>query len=127
MTTEDMVRLVMTAAAAAAVLLAAGCTTGAGHGAAAPGGSPGPLPAAPRTAAALLKIATAFNDDYQGGDYAPVYARWDARSQAIITQADYVLRNQECRSGACQTGWNIRRRECWLLCPPVTRWWVVAG
>jgi hypothetical protein len=93
------VRLVMAAAAAVAVLLAAGCTSGAGHGAAAPGESPGPLPAAPRTAAALLKIATAFNDEYQSGDYAPVYARWDARSQAIITQADYVGRNQECRSG----------------------------
>jgi hypothetical protein len=97
--TEDMVRLVMTAAATVAVLLAAGCTAGESHGAAAPGRPSAPLPADPRTAAALLKIATAFNDEYQSGDYAPVYARWDARSQAVIPQADYVRRNQECRSG----------------------------
>jgi hypothetical protein len=99
MTTEGIVRLVVAAAAAVAVLLAAGCTVGAGHGAAAPGRSPAPLPADPRTAAALLKVATAFNDEYQSGDYAPVYARWDARSQSVITQPDYVRRNQECRSG----------------------------
>ena len=91
-------RLVMTAAAAVAVLLAAGCTAGGSHGAAAPARSPAPLPADPRTAAALLKVATAFNDEYQSGDYAPVYARWDARSQAVITQGDYVRRNQVCRS-----------------------------
>jgi hypothetical protein len=94
-----MVRLVMTAAAVLAVLLATGCTAGESHDAAVPGRPPAPLPADPRTAAALLKIATAFNDEYGSGDYAPVYARWDARSQAIITQADYVGRNEECRSG----------------------------
>jgi hypothetical protein len=93
------VRHVMTAAAAVAMLLAVGCTAGGSHGAAAPARSPAPLPADPRTAAALLKVATAFNDEYQSGDYAPSYARWDARSQAIITRADYVRRNQECRSG----------------------------
>ncbi len=93
-------RLVMTVAVATvAALLAAGCTAGESRGAAAPGRSPAPLPADPRTAAALLKIAAAFNDDYDSGDYAPVYARWDARSRAIITQADYVQRNEECRSG----------------------------
>ena len=58
-------RLVMTAAAATAVLLAAGCTAGGSHDAAAPGRSPAPLPADPRTGASLLKIATAFNDEYQ--------------------------------------------------------------
>jgi hypothetical protein len=99
MTTEDVVRLVLTAAAAVALLLAAGCTAGGSHAAAGPGGSSAPLPADPRTAAALLKIATAFNDEYQSGDYAPVYARWDDRSQAVITKGDYVMRNQECRSG----------------------------
>jgi hypothetical protein len=93
-----IVRLVMAAAAAVAVLLAAGCSAGKSHGEAEPGGSPALPSADARTAAALLKIATAFNDEYQSGDYAPVYARWDARSQALITQADYVLRNQECRS-----------------------------
>jgi hypothetical protein len=90
---------VLLAAGCTAGLLAAGCTAGESHGAAAPGRPSAPLPADPRTAAALLKIATAFNDEYQSGDYAPVYARWDARSQAVIPQADYVRRNQECRSG----------------------------
>jgi hypothetical protein len=57
-----------------------------------------PLPPDPRTASALLKIATSFNNDYDSGDYAPVYARWDARSQAIITQAQYVTRHRDCPS-----------------------------
>jgi hypothetical protein len=54
----------------------------------------------PYTAAALLQIAMAFNHDYDTGDYGPVYGRWDARSQAIITQADYVQRHRECPSGS---------------------------
>jgi hypothetical protein len=91
-----MVRLLFTAAAIAAVLLAAGCTAGQGHDAAVPGRSQAPLPADPRTAAALLKIATAFNNEYGRGDYGPVYARWDARSQAIISEADYIRRHQDC-------------------------------
>jgi hypothetical protein len=45
---------------------------------------------------ALLKIATAFNNEYGSGDYGPVYARWDARSQAIITEADYIQRHKDC-------------------------------
>jgi hypothetical protein len=52
----------------------------------------------PRTAAALLKIATAFNDEYDTGDYRPVYDRWDARSQAIITRAEYIRRHTDCPS-----------------------------
>jgi hypothetical protein len=90
------VRLLITAAAAAAVLLAAGCTAGQGHDAAAPGRSAASLPADPQTAAALLKIATAFNNEYGSGDYGPVYARWDARSQAIISEADYIQRHKDC-------------------------------
>lgn len=82
-------------ALAAAALLAAGCS------AAAPAGQRGaasatPLPPDPRTAAALLRIATAFNRDYDSGDYAPVYARWDARSQAIISRARYIGRHRAC-------------------------------
>ena len=91
-----MVRLLITAAAAAAVLLAAGCTAGQSHDAAAPSRSQAPLPADAQTAAALLKIATAFNNEYGSGDYGPVYARWDARSQAVISQADYIRRHEEC-------------------------------
>jgi hypothetical protein len=77
----------------AAVLLAVvGCT--------AQPGRPAPQPPAPshdqRTAAALLKIATVFNDDYDSGVYGPVWDRWDARSQAVIGRAEYVRRHTEC-------------------------------
>jgi hypothetical protein len=80
-------------ALAAAALLAGGCSG-------APGAtrSAAPVPPDPRTAAALLRIATAFNHDYDSGDYAPVYARWDARSRAIISQAGYIRRHRECPS-----------------------------
>jgi hypothetical protein len=80
------------ATAAGTVALLVGCSAGIGH----PAVSPVPLPPDPHTAAALLKIATAFNHDYDTGDYGPVYARWDARSQAIITQADYIQRHKDC-------------------------------
>ena len=73
-------------------LLAAGCTVQASRPAARP-------PAAsrdPKTAAALLSIATVFNDDYDTGVYGPVWDRWDARSQALIGRADYISRHTEC-------------------------------
>jgi hypothetical protein len=73
--------------------LAPGCTVGAAGHPAAPSAS---LPPDPHTAAALLKIATTFNRDYDNGDYGPVYARWDARSQAIITRAGYIRRHHDC-------------------------------
>jgi hypothetical protein len=82
--------------AAAVVLFAAGCTASAGH----PAAPPRPLPPDPHTAAALLKIASAFNHDYDAGEYGPVYSRWDARSQAIITRADYVQRHKDCPAGS---------------------------
>jgi hypothetical protein len=83
-------------AAAAVALSAAGCSTGTAHPAT-PAASP---PPDPRTAAALLTIATAFNHDYDTGDYGLVYARWDARSQAIITRADYIGRHEDCPAGS---------------------------
>jgi len=76
----------------AAALAAAGC----GGGAPAAARHAAPVPPEPRTAAALLRIATAFNRDYDRGDYGPVYARWDARSQAIITRAGYITRHRDC-------------------------------
>jgi hypothetical protein len=85
------VRLLRMIAASAMALLAAGCTAGTAHSAAPPASPPDP-----HSASALLAIATAFNHDYDTGDYAPVYARWDARSQAIISEADYVQRHEEC-------------------------------
>lgn len=81
------------AAAVLGAFLLAGCGAGTGHAA----GSPSP--SEPRTASALLQIATKFNRDYDTGDYPAVYARWDARSQALITGADYVQRHRECPGG----------------------------
>src|ERR1039458_8303671 len=89
-----VIRSLVAVAVATAVMLVAGCAASPGHAAA----SPAPLPPDPRTTSALLKIATAFNNEYDSGDYGPVYARWDARSQAIIAKAEYVRRHKECPS-----------------------------
>ena len=89
-------RLLIAIAASAVVLLAAGCSASSSH----PAASSSPLPADPHTAVALLTIARAFNQDYDTGDYGPVYERWDARSQAIITRADYIKRHKDCPSGS---------------------------
>lgn len=56
----------------------------------------------PETAAALLRVATTFNNDFGNNNDAPVYARWDARSQKIISEAEFVRRHQECAT-ATQT------------------------
>jgi len=97
------------------VLFTAGCTAGTAHWVA----SSAPLPPDPHTASALLKIATVFNHDYDTGDYRPVYMRWDARSQAIITQADYIKRHKDCPSGShtlSQTeSVSPGRRGAWLV------------
>jgi hypothetical protein len=50
----------------------------------------------PNTAAALVRIAQVFNDDYGRNDDGPVYDRWDARSQAVISRAEYIRRHIEC-------------------------------
>jgi hypothetical protein len=89
-------RLLIATASAVATLVTAGCTASTGH----PAASPAPLPPDPHTASALLTIATAFNHDYDTGDYGLVYARWDARSQAIITRADYIQRHKDCPGGS---------------------------
>src|SRR5215467_4933191 len=93
---ENLVRRLLIATAVAVALFAAGCTASTGH----PAASAAPLPPDPHTASALLKIAKTFNHDYDTGDYGPVYARWDARSQAIITRADYIRRHKDCPSGS---------------------------
>jgi hypothetical protein len=85
---------VLSIIAVAVALLTTGCTTGAVHPYAPP------LPPDSHTASALLKIATAFNHDYDTGEYGPVYARWDARSQAIIGRAGYIRRHRDCPSGS---------------------------
>jgi hypothetical protein len=90
------------AAVAAAACLTAGCSSASvqdpGHSQRHAAAAAAPLPPDPRTAPALLKIATSFNNDYDRGDYAPVYARWDARSQAIITRGQYIERHRDCPS-----------------------------
>ena len=89
-----LMRLLSAIAAVAVALLTTGCTATTTRPAASP------APAHPRTATALLKIATAFNQDYDRGNYAPVYARWDARSQAIISEPDYIQRHKDCPGAA---------------------------
>ena len=58
-------------------------------------GTPRPGPD-PSTAAALVRIAQAFNNAYDHNNDGPVYDRWDDRSQVIITRAEYIRRHAEC-------------------------------
>jgi hypothetical protein len=58
----------------ASVLLAAATASCSGH--ASHLAQAAELPRDPHTPAALVKIATVFNDEYDGGDYRPVYDRW---------------------------------------------------
>ena len=88
-------RALVAAAAAVAALLTAGCSSGT---AASPGTARVSLPPDPQTASALLAIATTFNHDYDTGDFGPVWDRWDVRSQAIVTRAEYVQRHEDCRA-----------------------------
>ncbi len=91
---------------AAVALAATACTAQTGHAAGSSSSasfSPAAPPAVtrdPRTTAALLKIATVLNDEYDNGDYGPVYDRWDARSQAIISRAEYIRRHADCSSAS---------------------------
>ena len=88
-------RLLIAIAVSAVVLLMVDCSGSSSH----PAAAPLPLPPDPHTTAALLTIARSFNHDYDTGDYGRVYARWDARSQAIITRAGYIMRHKDCPSG----------------------------
>jgi hypothetical protein len=53
----------------------------------------------PETAAALIRIAQVFNNDFGNNVDGPVWDRWDARSQAVISRADYIRRHTECSPG----------------------------
>jgi hypothetical protein len=104
-------------AAVAVVFLAAGCSAGTvAHPAAVARVS---LPPDPRTAAALLKIASAFNKEYDNGEYGPVYDRWDARSQAIISRAGYIRRHKDCpgapHTASVTEGVRAGPRGAWLV------------
>jgi hypothetical protein len=79
----------------ASVLLAAATASCSGH--ASHLAQAAELPRDPHTTA-LVKIATVFNDEYDNGDYGPVYDRWDARSQAIISRTEYIRRRTTCPS-----------------------------
>jgi hypothetical protein len=77
------------------------CSASPHHRAPAASTRPGPAGAARpapdlRTAAALVRIAQVFNDDYDRNNDGPVWDRWDARSQAVITRAEYIRRHREC-------------------------------
>lgn len=54
---------------------------------------PGPDP---KTAAALVRIAQTFNNDYDDNNDGPVWDRWDARSRAVISRAEYIRRHAVC-------------------------------
>lgn len=54
----------------------------------------------PETARALLRIARQFNIDYADNRAASVYARWDARSQAILSRSAYIRRHGSCDTGS---------------------------
>jgi hypothetical protein len=43
-----------------------------------------------------------FNNEYDTGNFGPVYDRWDARSKAIISRADYIRRHRDCPSAPNQ-------------------------
>jgi hypothetical protein len=61
-------------------------------------GVPGPAQPDPdpRTAAALVRIAQVFNNNYDDNNDGPVWDRWDARSKALISRAAYIRRHAEC-------------------------------
>lgn len=52
----------------------------------------------PETRSFLLRVANAFNRNYAANRDALVYQRWDARSQAVISEASYVRRHSLCHS-----------------------------
>ena len=58
--------------------------------------APAPPPPDPPTAEALLRVAVSFNDAYDNGDFGAAYDRWDARSQALISRAEYIRRHRLC-------------------------------
>jgi hypothetical protein len=89
-------------AALLAITLAA-CSPPASHD---PAATPAPRATAtttsrqdPETAAALIRIAQVFNNDFGNNIDGPVWDRWDVRSQAVITRADYIRRRTECSPG----------------------------
>lgn len=85
----------------------------------------------------LLLIARAFNDAYQQNRDRAVYARWDARSRAVISEAAYLRRHRECPNDPRTRvdTWGVSRgpRGAWLVHYAIdgqelTDWWYyVAG
>jgi hypothetical protein len=50
----------------------------------------------PKSVTALVHIAQVFNNNYDDNHDGPVWDRWDARSQAVISRAEYIRRHAEC-------------------------------
>jgi hypothetical protein len=100
MATVTLIRPLATASLIALLAAgAAGCGGTRSHPTG-PATSPAARPTAagsdPATATALLRIAQAFNNDYDNGNFGAVYDRWDASSQAIISRAEYIRRHALC-------------------------------
>lgn len=85
-------------ATAAAAALAIAASTGLAACGTKSTAAPAPTSPEPKTASRLLAVASSFNREYAANDVAPVYARWDARSRSVISEAQYVLRHHECPS-----------------------------
>lgn len=87
-------------AVAAAVLLAApllcSCSHQPARQTATPPAAAEHAAADPHTRAALLRIAQTFNNAYDNGYFGAVYDRWDPRSQALISRAEYIRRHRLC-------------------------------
>jgi hypothetical protein len=98
--------------AALSVAAIGGCTAG-------PGSRPAPPPPDPHTVAALLRVAQSFNNAYDNGDFGAAYDRWDTRSKALISRAEYIRRHLLCapatREQAVVTGAIRGPRGSWLV------------
>lgn len=54
----------------------------------------------PKSVTALVRIAQVFNNNYDDNHDGPVWDRWDARSQAVISRAQYIRRHAECATNS---------------------------
>ncbi len=78
----------------------------------------GAPPRDPHTVGALVRVARAFNRDYQENRDGLVYDRWDRASQAIISRRDYVRRHRECPTApgpATVEGARARAHGYWIV------------
>jgi hypothetical protein len=66
-----------------------------------------------KSVTALVHIAQIFNNNYDDNHDGPVWDRWDARSQAVISRAEYIRRHAECAT-APQGPAHVESAKPWL-------------